>query len=168
MELAWGRDERGVITETIDKSIGNETTFTNDSDDPEFLLAQLLALSEQVARRMRRHGMQGSTVVLKLRFSDFKTVTRSKKLPAPIDTAHELYGAIKTLFEAMRTQRMRVRLVGVRMENLIPVEDAWAQLELGQPELRWRDAERAIDRATDRFGSGSVKPARLVRPDDNY
>jgi len=106
-------------------------------------------------------------VVLKLRFSDFKTVTRSKKLPSPIDTGHELYAAIKSLYEAMRLQRVRVRLVGVRVEGLIALEDAWAQLELGQPELRWREAERAMDKATNRFGKGAVKPARLVSADDN-
>ena len=55
----------------------------------------------------------------------------------------------------------------LRVEGLINREDAWAQLELGQPELRWREAELAMDRATDRFGKGALKPARLVIPDDN-
>jgi len=166
-ELAWGRDEREVVPEHIEKTIGQETTFSYDTDDPEVLLRHLLELSENVARRLRKYGLQGGTVVLKLRFSDFKTVTRSKKLPAPIDTGHELYAAIKSLYEAMRLQRVLVRLVGVRVEGLIALEDAWAQLELGQPELRWREAERAIDRATHRFGKGAVKPARLVSADDN-
>lgn len=166
-ELAWGRDERDVVAEHVEKTVGHETTFAYDTDDPEVLLRYLLDLSENVARRLRRYGQQGSTVVLKLRFSDFKTVTRSRKLPAPIDTAHELYGVVKSLFEGMRLQRVRVRLVGVRVEGLINREDAWAQLELGQPELRWREAELAVDKATDRFGKGALKPARLVVPDDN-
>lgn len=166
-DLAWGRDEREVIAEHVEKTIGQETTFAYDTDDPEVLLKHLLELSENVARRLRRHGQQGGTVVLKVRFSDFKTVSRSKKLPAPIDTAHELYAAIKGLYEGMRLQRVRVRLLGVRVEGLINSEDAWAQLELGQPELRWREAELAMDRATNRFGKGAVKPARLVSADDN-
>ena len=60
-----------------------------------------------------------------------------------------------------------MRLVGVRAEGLIAAEDAWAQLELGQPELRWREAEKAMDKAHVRFGSGSVKPASLIQSDDN-
>ena len=164
-ELSWGRDDRSVVTEGVEKSIGNETTFAQDTDDHEELLAHLLELSEQVARRLRRHEMKGHTVVVKLRFSDFKTVTRSRTLPGPIDTSHELYSVVKQIFNAMKLQRIRVRLVGVRVEGLIAAEDAWAQLDLGQAEHRWRDAELAIDRVSDRFGRDAVKPARLVEPE---
>jgi DNA polymerase-4 len=165
--LAWGRDDRDVVTDGVEKSIGNETTFAHDTDNHEELLAYYLELCEQVARRLRRHGVKGHTVVVKLRFSDFKTVSRSRTLPGPIDTSHELYSVVKQIFEAMNLQRIRVRLVGVRVEGLIDVEDAWQQLDLGQVEAKWRDAELAIDKATDRFGRDVVKPARLVEPDSS-
>ncbi|MEY4347861.1 MAG: hypothetical protein RIS43_280, partial [Actinomycetota bacterium] len=139
-----------------------ETTFAYDTDDHEELLAHFLELSEQVARRMRKNGLKGHTVVVKLRFSDFKTITRSKTLPGPVDTAHEIYGFVKQIFDAMKLQRIRVRLVGVRMEGLIAAEDADATLDLGLPEGRWRDAELAVDRVSDRFGRDALKPARLV------
>ncbi|MEY4323163.1 MAG: hypothetical protein RL410_944 [Actinomycetota bacterium] len=164
-DLSWGRDERDVVTEGVEKSIGNETTFSYDTDDHEELLAHFLELSEQVARRMRRNGLKGHTVVVKLRFSDFKTITRSKTLPGPVDTSHEIYGFVKQIFEAMKLQRIRVRLVGVRMEGLISADAADVTLDLGLPEVRWRDAELAVDRVSDRFGRDAVKPARLVETD---
>ena len=164
-ELAWGRDEREVVSDGVEKSIGNETTFSHDTDDHDELLTHFLELSEQVARRLRRHRMKGHTVVVKIRFSDFKTVTRSRTLPVPIDTSHELYSVVKQIFDAMNLQRVRIRLVGVRVEGLIAADDAWEQLELGQIELKWREAELAIDRLSDRFGRDAVRPARLVEPE---
>lgn len=165
--LAWGRDERDVIPDGSEKSLSNETTFIHDTDDPQVILASLLELSENVARRLRKHGQVGQTVSLKLRFSDFKTITRSRKLKAPIDTGHDLYREIKELYEALRLQRVRVRLVGVKVEGLISQDQAWEQLSFGQPEAGWREAELAVDRATSRFGKGVIKPARLVSSDDN-
>ena len=62
---------------------------------------------------------------------------------------------------------MRVRLVGVKVDGLVDRSEVWAQLELGLPEVAWQKAERAMDKASDRFGDGAVRPARLVTPDDN-
>jgi len=166
-ELSWGRDEREVVVDGAEKTIGHETTFAHDTDDSEVILANLLDLCEQVARRLRRHGVVGQTVVLKLRFSDFKTITRSRKLAAPVDTAHDVYEVIRELYGALKLQRIRIRLVGVRVEGLLPLEESWKQLEFGQPESGWREAEVAMDLAATRFGAGAVKPARLVTADDN-
>jgi DNA polymerase-4 len=165
--LAWGRDDREVVADGTEKSVSNETTFTHDTDDSEVILAHLLELSEKVGRRLRKNGLVGQTVVLKLRFSDFKTISRSRKLAAPIDTGHDLYGEIRELYEGLRLQRVRVRLVGVKVEGLLEQDQSWEQLSFGQPESGWREAEQAVDRATSRFGSGAVKPARLVSADDN-
>ena len=166
-ELSWGRDDRLVISESREKSISNEVTFSSDIDDHEELLKQLLELSEQVAKRLREQGLAGYTITLKLRYSDFKTITRSKKQDRAVDTAFEIYGSIKRLFDELRLQRVRVRLVGVKVDGLIESSEVWAQLDLGLPEVAWQKAERAMDKASDRFGQGAVRPARLVSTDDN-
>lgn len=165
-ELAWGRDEREVVSQQREKSLGNETTFAYDTDDLDVILSRLRELCDSVAYRLRKHEVMGSTVVLKLRMSDFKTVSRSVTLPAPVDTAHEIYSTIKRSLLAYMTKPQRVRLVGVRVENLCAASEAPAQLELGQVELRWRDAEIAMDAAHQRFGKGAITSARTLSSDD--
>lgn len=162
-ELAWGRDERDVEADEPERSIGNEQTFARDLDDPEEIKRELLKLSDQVARRLRSHGVIARTLTLKVRFADFSTITRSKTLADPTDTSHDVYATINGLFDALHLQRARIRLVGVRAEGLRPADERSEQLAFDEPERGWRDADLATDRATARFGEGAVRPARLVR-----
>lgn len=163
-QLSWGKDERKVIAHDAEKSIGAEETFGRDIDDPDLIRAELLRLSEKVARRMRAHQVLGRTVSLKLRFPDFQTITRAKTLSEPTDVAREIYLTVSALFDAARLQRTRVRLVGVRMEGLVPAEQATEQLAFDSAERDWREAERAADRAVAKFGYDAIRPARLVNP----
>ncbi|GAA3699671.1 DNA polymerase IV [Nonomuraea antimicrobica] len=161
--LAWGRDERPVSAHVPDKSIGNEETFASDVDDPEVIRRELLRLSERVAARMRKAGHVGRTVSVKLRRADFTTINRSRTLREPTDVAQVIYATACELFEAAGLQRVRLRLVGVRMENLRPAGEATRQLGLGERETGWREAEQAMDKAIRRFGPDAVLPASLVR-----
>ncbi|MFI6478040.1 DNA polymerase IV [Nonomuraea sp. NPDC050663] len=161
--LAWGRDERPVTAHVPDKSIGNEETFSVDIDDPEMIKRELLRLSERVASRMRKSGYVGRTVSVKLRRADFSTINRSKTLREPTDVAQEIYSTACALFGASGLERVRLRLVGVRMEQLTPADGATHQLSLGERESGWREAERAMDKAIRRFGPDAVVPASLVR-----
>ncbi|MEV1178791.1 DNA polymerase IV [Nonomuraea sp. NPDC049784] len=161
--LAWGRDERAVTSHVPDKSIGNEETFASDVDDPEVIKRELLRLSERVAARMRKGGHVGRTVSVKLRRADFTTINRSRTLREPTDVAQVIYTTACELFEAAGLQRVRLRLVGVRMENLRPAEEATRQLSIGERETGWREAEQAMDKAIRRFGPDAVLPASLVR-----
>ncbi|GAA3556063.1 DNA polymerase IV [Nonomuraea rosea] len=161
--LAWGRDERAVTAHVPDKSIGNEETFAVDVDDPEMIKRELLRLSERVAARMRKGGHVGRTVSVKLRRADFTTINRSRTLREPTDVAHVIYATACELFQAAGLDRVRLRLVGVRMENLRPAEEATRQLSLGERETGWREAEQAMDKAIRRFGPDAVLPASLVR-----
>ncbi|QFY08362.1 DNA polymerase IV [Nonomuraea phyllanthi] len=161
--LAWGRDERAVSSHVPDKSIGNEETFAADVDDPEVIRRELLRLSERVAARMRKGGHVGRTVSVKLRRADFTTINRSRTLREPTDVAQVIYATACELFETAGLQRVRLRLVGVRMENLRPAGEATRQLGLGERETGWREAEQAMDRAIRRFGPDAVLPASLVR-----
>ncbi|HEX6469980.1 MAG TPA: DNA polymerase IV [Streptosporangiaceae bacterium] len=163
-DLAWGRDPRPVVAATPDKSIGAEETFEHDTDDAEMIRRELLRLSERVGARLRAGGHVGRTVSVKLRMADFKTITRARTLPEPTDLAHVIYATACALYAAAGLDRVRLRLIGVRVENLAPASEAAHQLALGEPEVGWREAERAIDRVARRFGRGAVRPAALVRP----
>jgi DNA polymerase-4 len=160
--LAWGRDERRVRADESDKSVGAEETFATDIDDPEFVRRELLRLSERTAVRVRAQGAVGRTVSLKVRFADFTTITRSKTLSEPTDIGREIYATARQMFEALGLDRARIRLVGVRLEGLLPGEQASRQLALDDRPQGWREAEQAADRAAHRFGAGVVYPATLV------
>ncbi len=161
-DLAWGRDPRAVQPYDPEKSIGAEETFGTDVADPEVVRAELLRLSERVAARLRRQALVGRTVALKLRYADFTTISRSRTLTSPTDGTREVYQAVVGLFDALGLDRTRVRLVGVRIEGLRPSRESARQLELGEPEQGWREAEHAVDQATARFGPGALVPARLL------
>ena len=165
-ELAWGADRR-VITprrgqDEPDKSIGADETFARDTDDREAILREVLRLSAKVASRMRTAQVAGRTVTLKVRFADFTTITRSRTLPEATDVTREIHQTATRLYDALGLQRARVRLVGVRVEGLIPRSVVQRQLVLGEREHGWSDADRAVDRATRRFGSAAVRPATLL------
>lgn len=163
--LSWGRDDRRVVPDEPDRSIGAEETFGTDVDDPVVIERELLRLSEKVTARMRQGGVVGRTVSIKVRFSDFTTITRSRTLTSPTDVAQEVYSVARGLYQALGLQRTRLRLVGVRMEQLGDRTEQSRQLTLDEPEQGWREAEVAIDAATARFGRDAVRPARLLGQD---
>ncbi len=164
--LAWGRDERRVVAGEPDKSIGAEETFPTDVDDPAVVLRELLRLSERTAARLRSAGHAGRTVSIKVRFADFSTITRSRTLPVATDVGREIYDVARGLYTALGLGRARIRLVGVRVEGLVDADGEPRQLVLDERPAGWREAELAVDRAARRFGSGTVRPATLVDPED--
>ncbi len=85
-ELSWGRDPRTVTPNQAEKSIGAERTFESDIDDPEEILAQILDLSNKVAKRLRAANYFSRTITIKVRFADFTSVTRSKSLPSSTES----------------------------------------------------------------------------------
>jgi DNA polymerase-4 len=161
-ELSWGRDPRAVIAESTEKSIGAEETFVRDVDDGEIVLRELLRLAEKVAARLRAAESVGRTVVLKVRFADFTTITRSRTLREHTDVGQVVYATARDLYAALGLDRARIRLVGVRVEGLVDAASGHRQLALGERAQGWREAEQALDRATARFGPGAVRPASLV------
>jgi DNA polymerase-4 len=163
-ELAWGRDDRDVIPEEPDKSISAAETFDRDIDDPEIVAKEILRMCERASSRMRERSLFAKTITLKVRFADFTTVNRSKTLPLPIDSTHEIYEVAKALYEALSIERARIRLVGVSLENLHT--DTHEQLVLGARESSWRELQGGIDAAKARFGRDSVRPGRLIDESD--
>ena len=163
-ELAWGRDYRDVILSQPEKSISAAQTFERDIDDPEIILQEFLRLVEKATARLRERSLFAKTISIKVRYADFTTLTRSKTLPLAIDSAHQTYAVVKNLYTALGIDGARLRLVGVALENL--QEMAPEQLLLGARERGWREAESAMDKAQARFGQGSVRPGRLVEPEE--
>ncbi len=161
-ELAWARDYREVIPDAPEKSISAAETFSYDLEDKEEIFRELLRLTERASHRLRQKELLTKTISLKVRFSDFSNLTRSKTISLGINSVHEIYEIVKDLYLALKLEGSRIRLLGVGLENLTDESGAVYQLELGERDRGWREAQGAIDRAIERFGRGSVRPARLV------
>lgn len=158
-DLSWGVDPRTVHAGADEKSVGHEMTFEADVTDAEVIRRELLRMSNLVAVRLRKAGMRGRTVVLKLRFEDFTTITRSRTLKEPTDLGRTIYEEARAIYAALGSDRP-VRLVGVRAEHLLDTSDV--QMGLWDPTDGWREAEDVMDAASAKFGRGAVKPARLI------
>jgi DNA polymerase-4 len=159
-QLARGEDLRSVIPWEAARGMSAEETFERDIDDPMALRRELLRLSERVARRLRRGGVAGRTVTLKLRYASFQTITRSRTLHTPTDQATVLHAEVGALLDALRLERVRVRLVGVGVTNLVPTGAA-RQLMLDDDD-RWGRLERAADVARGRFGDEAITRGALL------
>jgi DNA polymerase-4 len=162
--LSWGIDPRPVTPVRLEKSIGAEETFAVDTADDVLLHRELLRLSHRTAERLRSTGMVARTISLKLRYADFSTITRSRTVHAPVDSAQLIYAVTVQLLESLGTRPMTVRLVGVRAEQLEDAAHTSLQLSLDRRDDNWRAAEQVLDRVAEKFGSKSVLPARLLDP----
>jgi DNA polymerase-4 len=160
-ELAWGRDYRDVVTEHIEKSISASQTFDVDLYQQEEILKEFLRLTEKSADRMRGKGLATNTISIKVRFSDFKTISRSKTLDLPTTGTQEIFEVAKTLYLGLNLDRVLIRLVGVSLDSLVENDDV-TQMVLGERTSSWQQADRAIDRVKAKFGRSSLRPARLV------
>ncbi len=167
-DLAWGTDTREVSVRhshaAPERSMGAEETFVRDTDDRDQVVRELLRLATRVGERMRVAGLAGRTVSIRVRFADFSTLTRSRSRAEATDVTQEIYRTASELYDALGLQRARVRLIGVRVEGLVPRTSVHRQLALGEREHGWEDADRAMDRAVRRFGTAAVRPASLLGP----
>ncbi len=159
--LAEGRDDRTVNPDGETKSISVEETFERDVSDIDYIETELLRQTERVGSRLRRAGLAGRTVTLKVRYPDFTTLTRSQSLDSAIDVSHDLFGVVQELVGRVDLGRP-VRLLGVGVSSLEPA-GAPHQLGLDRPAI-WDDVSTAVDAIRSRFGEEAVSPARLVPP----
>jgi DNA polymerase-4 len=161
-ELAWGRDFREVVVDAPEKSISAAETYSHDLEDREEIIRELLRLAERVTHRLRNRQLRAKTIGLKVRFSDFTNLTKAKTVPLPINGMREVFEIARDLFDSLRIEGARIRLLGISLENLADESGAVEQLTLGQRAAGWKEAQLSIDRAIARFGKGSVTPARLI------
>ncbi|MFH1552838.1 MAG: DNA polymerase IV [Candidatus Omnitrophota bacterium] len=157
-ELANGIDPRVVETSEEVKSISNEYTFEQDTSEKHKIKDTLMFLSEKVSRRLRKSGLKGKTVTLKIRFSDFRTYTRSITLEAPTNFVDVIYEYSSRKMESFDLDKKTVRLVGVRVSNLVDPSRK-ADLFEGESESAEKKERlhKALDRILDRFGEGALR-----------
>ncbi|WP_426990698.1 DNA polymerase IV [Pseudarthrobacter sp. Y6] len=160
--LSWGIDPRPVTPVRLEKSIGAEETFAVDTGDDALIARELLRLSHRTAGRLRSSGMVARTVALKLRYADFSTITRSRTVRTPMDSAQLIYAVAIQLLESLGSRPMTVRLVGIRAEQLEDTAHTSLQLSLDRRDDNWRAAEQALDEVSRKFGNKSVLPASLL------
>ena len=161
-DLAWGRDSRSIQVTEPEHSIGAQTTFGRDTDDPRAVHGELLRMAARASSRMREAGMCGRAVSISVRFSDFTTITRTAQLPSPTDVTDEVYAQALRLYEGLHLHRARIRRVGVRIEKLVPAAEAYQQPTLDAPERGMREVELAADALIRRFGPNAVGRATLA------
>lgn len=159
--LAQGLDPREVEPERDAKSISHETTFHDDVRGDEELRRVLLELSEAVGRRLRRHGIRGEVVRLKIRFPPFETHTRQRKLGAPTDDDMAIYRTAKALLHEARPGSRPVRLIGVGVAELTSGPQPRQASLFDEPQARERSRNllRAMDAIKDRFGDDAIRHA---------
>ncbi len=157
--LAEGRDDRPVEPFAPPKSMGAEETFGTDHRDLARLQATLREQAERVARELRGEGYAGRSVTLKLRFSDFSTITRRHSIE-PTQDGLRIYAEARALLDRVELV-MPVRLIGLSVSGLGPAGQGQLSL-LDAGAVRREQVARAVDRIAERFGAGTVRPASLA------
>jgi DNA polymerase IV len=162
-EAGQGLDEREVVPDREMKSVGHEETFAADLTRRQDLERELLALAVRVGRRLRRYGVLGRTVTLKVKYNDFKQVTRSTTLAADTDDEGEICRTARGLLAKTEAGRKPVRLLGISLANLAAAT-ASQQLKLfaPRPAAKAKGLHRALDAINDKFGSRSIQRAALL------
>jgi DNA polymerase-4 len=161
--LANGLDNRPVVADADPKSIGNELTFEQDLRDSGEMLAHLLALSEKVGWRLRRHGISGRTITVKIRFASFKTITRTRTLAEPTCLDEVIYRIAKDILNQTALPE-GVRLLGVTISHLTM---GVTQTSLfGDEDGKRLAVYQAIDKLKARYGESIVKRGGLVDRDE--
>ena len=161
--LARGLDTRRVNRDEKLKSISKETTFFEDTSDPDLLDGHIWRLSEQVADRAKAKRLSGRTVTLKLKKGDFQLVTRRHALTDPTQLTDRIYRAAKDLFDHAGTNGP-FRLIGVGISDLAPEGQADLSQDLLDPQaIRRAAAERATDAIRAKFGAEAIIKGRSLR-----
>jgi len=158
-ELAHGRDARAVNPDGDRKGMSAETTFNADLSSADALEAELWPLCEKLAAKARRDGVTSRVVVLKLRRTDFRVVTRRQTLPEPVQTARALFAVGRALLKPELGRPYR--LIGIGMAEVEDAADAPSGL-FATAEDRALKTETTIDALREKFGAGAVVAGRSV------
>jgi DNA polymerase-4 len=159
--LARGEDPRQVVADTAAKSISVSETYEHDLTNSQQVDTELLRLCDRLGSRMRRSGLAGRTISLKVRYSDFTTINRSITFDHSTDNSHELRRAVKLLADKVEWARP-VRLLGVEVGTLVEGGSP-RQLSTEEPP-KWGDLADAVEQIRGRYGVRAIKPARLQDP----
>ena len=161
--LARGQDKRSVSRDAPMKSISNETTFGEDTNDPDILDGHLWRMAEKVSDRAKAKGLAGRVVTLKLKRRDHSSLTRRVSLRDPAQLADTVYRTARGLFDQVGDEGP-YRLLGCGLSDLCSADQAGASGDLLDPDAHKRgQAERAADAIRDRFGHDAILKGRALR-----
>ena len=162
--LSMGIDERDVEPGREPKSIGHEQTFMKDILNPDQARKEILSLANRIALRMRRDEVRGSTVSLKVKYSDFTQIIRAATLPEPTDDSMEIYSTACHLLKKTAVGKRPVRLLGISLSQL-SFREGEKQLMLFDQDKGYqkrKNLNTALDSICDKFGEKSIRPATLI------
>lgn len=165
IKMAKGQDDREVFPEDEVKSVSNEITFNKDCEDYEYIRNTIFSLSEKVGGRLRRSKIKGSTVNIKIRFSDFKTNNRSHTLENATNLTEEIFQAAEFMLSEFDPLNSAVRLVGVGVSNLVNEKNSQLSFWESDKEKKVK-VERVMDKIQDKFGKGVISHAESIRSKD--
>ena len=161
--LARGQDRRRVTANAAIKSISNETTFSEDTSNPDILDGHIWRLAEKVSDRAKARDLAGGVVTLKLKRADHSLLSRRLSLREPTQIADRIYRTARNLFD-QTSHAGSYRLIGVGISNLVSETNTHPTGDLLDPNERNRaKAERATDKIRAKFGSGSIVKGRSLR-----
>ena len=162
--FSMGIDERDVEPGREPKSIGHEQTFMKDILNPDQARKEILSLANRIALRMRRDEVRGSTVSLKVKYSDFTQIIRAATLPEPTDDSMEIYSTACRLLKKTAVGKRPVRLLGISLSQL-SFREGEKQLMLFDQDKGYqkrKNLNTALDSICDKFGEKSIRPATLI------
>jgi DNA polymerase-4 len=163
-QLSMGIDERDVVSFHDVKSIGHEDTYSKDILDLKLAKRELLSLANRVARRMRRKGLEGKTITLKVKYHDFVQITRSVTRHKNTNDGADIYSNICSLLKKTAVGKKPVRLLGISLSNLADMGSG-RQLSLfngnGSNEKR-KGLNKALDSICEKFGGKGIRPGSLI------
>lgn len=161
-DLSWGKDPRKVEPRRREKSVGTETTFAVDVTDPRVLHQVVLRQAHECAARLRAQHEATTRVSIKVRYADFTTITRSHRVAAT-QVGEEVYRVARMLLDHVPLPPGGVRLLGVRVEDLVSARDGGVQATLDGSDSHF-EVERAADAVRSRFGDTVLSPGSLIKP----
>ena len=156
-KLARGEDSRSVVPDRIAKTVSHETTFSVDIHDHDWLAAWTDELTDQVGRRLRRHSIYGKTVQVKLRFSNFETITRAKTLDRQTQSSQTIRESARNLLASVEMGNRGIRLIGVGVRNLSRDKPIQKMLFDQETEQKSKRLDETTDEIKDRFGHLAVR-----------
>ena len=164
--LANGIDNRAVVPNHEVKSIGRELTFRRDIDDFSILRSTLLLLSQKISRNMRLKGYKGKIVTLKVRFSDFKTISRRITLKQYTYGIFDIQKSAISILENIDLERKKIRLIGVSVSGLM--ENYLLDTLIPSDRSKDEDLTEAIDKISNKFGEDKLTLAKIIKKDDIF
>jgi len=162
---ALGIDYRDVETEHETKSVGHEFTFDKDLVELESIQRELLELAVMVVKRLRRYQLLGKTITLKVKYHDFRQITRTSTIPEHVADSKRIYEEVQLLLKKTAAGEKPIRLLGISLSSLKQESSRNQQMLFPtmQTSRKRQEMNKALDVIQEKFGSTAILPGRLLK-----